>query len=79
MDLIIIYGQDVFLHTVTLTKGFERSISFGVMGGLFTFTRSSQEVLTSYDGVKIWFYFSIFTVSVALHFYHVSYCVNSQH
>lgn len=46
MDLIVIHGQEVFLHTITLTKGLKRNISFTVMGGVFTFTGSSQEVLT---------------------------------
>lgn len=45
MDLIVIYGQDVFSHMLTLTKGFKSNINFSVMVGLFTLTGSSQEVL----------------------------------
>lgn len=44
MDLIVIYGQDVFSPTVTLQKGFERDISFSVIAGFFTLTGSFQEV-----------------------------------
>lgn len=72
MDLIVICGQDVFLHTLTLTKSFKRDINFSVMGGLLTLTGSSQEVLKQEDEDAICFYFNMFAVSVALYFHHVS-------
>lgn len=72
MDLIVICGQDVFLHTLTLTKSFKRDINFSVMGGLFTLTGSSQEVLKQEDEDAICFSFNMFTVSVALYFNQVS-------
>lgn len=43
MDLIVIYGQDVFSPTVTLQRGFERDINFSVIAGLFILTGSFQE------------------------------------